>query len=171
MGNFQIWTRLTFLDDHRKLPSQATANNWTVPDDILSMSILSGLPPSWSPWIEATTSHYHLLNKPLTSKDMSEGILQCSRTLLVRNDGAEAKGDGEGKVMKISGGNTTSGGRPRCSPRVATQSRHSTLLLTPGSHILRSHLATAPPTSLIVALLSPSPRHHADLGDPVCGAM
>jgi hypothetical protein len=37
---------------------------------------LSGLPPSWSPWIEATTSHYHLLNKPLTSKDMSEGILQ-----------------------------------------------------------------------------------------------
>jgi hypothetical protein len=63
----QHWSAATqaFLDQHRKLRSQAAANNWTVPDDILAMSILSGLPPSWSPWIEATTSHYHLLNKPL----------------------------------------------------------------------------------------------------------
>ena len=122
MGNFHIWTRLrtntlqensdlaatqAFLDEHRKLRSQAAANNWIVPDDILAMSILSGLPPSWSPWIEATTSHYHLLNKPLASKDMSEGILQRSRTLLVLSDEAEAKTDGVGKVMNISGDTNT----------------------------------------------------------------
>jgi hypothetical protein len=96
------------------LRSQAAANNWIVPDDILALSNLSGLPPSWSPWIEATTSHYHLLNIPLASKDMSEGILRRSRTLLVLSDEAEAKADGEGKVMNVSG-DTNPNGRPRCS--------------------------------------------------------
>jgi hypothetical protein len=130
MGNFHIWTRLrtttlqessdlattqAFLDEHRKLRSQAAANNWTVPDDILAMSILSGLPPSWSSWIEATTSHYHLLDKPLSSKDMSEGILQRSRTLLVLGDEAEAKRDSEGKVMKVLGGDANPTSRPQCS--------------------------------------------------------
>jgi hypothetical protein len=79
MGHLHIWTCLrtttrqessdlattqAFLDEHRKLRSQAAANNWTVPDDILAMCTLSGLPPYLVTLDRGNHQHYHLIPEP-----------------------------------------------------------------------------------------------------------